>query len=226
MKLTPKTIAVLKNFNSINPSICFDPGSTLRTMSLTKSVIAQADVDVKFDTSFCIYDISRFLNVLGLLQDPEIEASERTVTIKNDKANITYMCASRNLIVTAPDPKKTLILPEKSICSFTLKNDDVQQLLKAMAILGLPEIAIVGEEGKLHLKGVDSDGKIQDSYSLTIGENKKNFKAIFKTDNFNKLMPGDYNVRIDKLKGVNISHFRNDADKIEYYIAVDQSSDL
>ena len=40
MKFSERTLTVLKNFATINPSIVFNPGKTLRTISPTKTVMA------------------------------------------------------------------------------------------------------------------------------------------------------------------------------------------
>ena len=45
MKLSDKTILLLKNFSSINQSILFKAGTTLRTMSVMKNILAEATID-------------------------------------------------------------------------------------------------------------------------------------------------------------------------------------
>ena len=40
MKLSDKTISVLKNFSSINQSILFKEGNKLRTISVMKNILA------------------------------------------------------------------------------------------------------------------------------------------------------------------------------------------
>lgn len=224
MELTEKTIGVLSNFNGINKSICISPGNVIKTISYTNTVIAKAEVDMEFDKEFCLYDIARFLNVLNLMKTTDIEVEKKHIIIRNNKSKIDYVCASKDLIKSAPD--KMINMPKDCICHFNLKADDIQQLLQAMAILGLPEIAIIGENGSLDFKGIDSDGKIQDTYSLTIGETDKNFKVVIKTGNFTKIMPGDYEVRIANVKGVNVSQFKNDKDNVEYFIAIDKASNI
>ena len=44
MKLSDKTISVLKNFSSINQSILFKEGNKLRTISVMKNILAEATV--------------------------------------------------------------------------------------------------------------------------------------------------------------------------------------
>ena len=58
MKLSDKTISVLKNFSSINQSILFKEGSKLRTISLMKNILAEATVTEDFAKDFGIYAVS------------------------------------------------------------------------------------------------------------------------------------------------------------------------
>lgn len=230
MKLTPKTISVLKNFYNINSSICFKPGDTIKTISTSKSILAQARVDVSFAKKFCIYDISRFLHTVGLLDDPEITINENTVDIVDKTSSVSYVCSRENLIVV-PTAKTSIVMPEEVPCHFTFTNADIQQLFRAMAILGLPEVAIIGDGNLLTVKGIDSEGRIQDTYTLNIGTTNKVFKAIFKIDNMNKILPGDYDVKIGKVANeqgdfVNVSHFKGLLDPIEYWIVVASNSEL
>ena len=66
MKLSDKTISVLKNFSSINQSILFKEGSKLRTISVMKNILAEATVTEEFMKDFGIYDLNQFLNGLSL----------------------------------------------------------------------------------------------------------------------------------------------------------------
>ena len=73
MKLSDKTIKLLKNFSSINQSILFKEGSKLRTISVMKNILAEATVDEEFPKDFGIYDLVQFLNGLDLHETPELD---------------------------------------------------------------------------------------------------------------------------------------------------------
>jgi hypothetical protein len=68
MKLSESTIVILKNFSSINQSIFIKKGSKLRTMSVMRNILAEANVSEIFPKDFAIYDLNQFLNGLGLHQ--------------------------------------------------------------------------------------------------------------------------------------------------------------
>ena len=48
MKLSDRTINLLKNFATINQSILFKQGKSLRTISVMKNILAEANVDEDF----------------------------------------------------------------------------------------------------------------------------------------------------------------------------------
>ena len=73
MKLSDKTLVILKNFAGINNSILVKRGDSLRTISLAKNILAEANIKEEFPRDFAIYDLNQFLNGLGLHQDPELD---------------------------------------------------------------------------------------------------------------------------------------------------------
>ena len=72
MKLSDKTLSVLKNFSTINQSILFKEGNKLRTISVMKNILAEATITEEFTKDFGIYDLNQFLNGLSLHQQPEL----------------------------------------------------------------------------------------------------------------------------------------------------------
>ena len=69
MKLSEKTLNILKNFSSINQSILVKQGNQLRTISVAKNILAEAEIKEDFPRDFAIYDLNQFLNGLSLHQD-------------------------------------------------------------------------------------------------------------------------------------------------------------
>ena len=57
MKLSDSTLTVLKNFAGINNSILVKQGSKLRTISVAKNILAEADISEDFPKDVAIYDL-------------------------------------------------------------------------------------------------------------------------------------------------------------------------
>ena len=89
MKLSEKTLNILKNFSSINQSILVKQGNQLRTISVAKNILAEAEIKEDFPRDFAIYDLNQFLNGLSLHQDPEMDFSpDSYVTIREGKRRV------------------------------------------------------------------------------------------------------------------------------------------
>ena len=114
MKLSDKTISVLKNFSSINQSILFKEGNRLRTISVMKNILAEATISDEFAKDFGVYDLNQFLNGLSLHQRPELDfGNDGYVVIREGKMRSKYFFADPNVIVTPPD--KEITLPSEDV---------------------------------------------------------------------------------------------------------------
>jgi hypothetical protein len=90
--------------------------------------------------------------------------------------------------------------------------------MKALGVLGLSELAVVGDGTEVSLQAVDTSNKTKDAYSIRIGTTDKVFKAVFRSENL-KIMDGDYDLKISS-RG--ISQFVGT--DVTYWIAVEAAS--
>ena len=126
MKLSDNTVALLKNFAGINNSILVKQGTKLRTISVAKNILAEAEIKEEFEKDFAIYDLNQFLNGLGLHQDPELDFKEDSyLTIREGKRRVKYFFADPNVIISPPD--KEIQLPTKDAC-FQLDSVTLEKL--------------------------------------------------------------------------------------------------
>ena len=141
MKLSDKTLTLLKNFSSINQSILFKKGSSLKTISVMKNILAEATIEEDLPTDFGIYDLNQFLNGLGLHQNPDLDfENEGHVVIREGRSRTKYFFADPNVIVTPPDKEIALVSED---VSFELSTSQLDKLLKAAAIYQLPDLEVV-----------------------------------------------------------------------------------
>ena len=78
MKLSDNALAILKNFAGINNSILVKQGNKLRTISVAKNILAEAEIKEEFPRDFAIYDLNQFLNGLTLHQDPDLDFQQES----------------------------------------------------------------------------------------------------------------------------------------------------
>lgn len=220
MKLTPRLIAVLKNFSSINKSILVYPGNKLKTMASNQTILAEADIDVEFPQEFALYDLSRFLTVVSLFNEPELEFHEKYVEISSNSQAFRYTyCSPKSIVV--PDKNKKIVLPEPFI-QLSISQEMLSSTLKAASVLQASDIAVVAEHGKLFLKAIDTKNSSSDTFSIEIGKSDKTATFIFKAE-FLKLIPDLYHVTICLgAKNKIISHFKGEMQ--QYWIAVSENS--
>lgn len=214
MKLSNETLAVLKNFSSINQGLHFKKGKKISTVSSSKTVLAQAVLSDDFPQDFCIYDLNQFLAVHGLFKDgADIDFDSSNVIFKGGKSKVKYRITDKNMIVTPPE--KEIVLPSLD-CSFSLTQSDLEWIMKTSSVLSSPHIAIQSDGDTVNLLTFDASDDSAHTNSFELGEgNGKTYKVVFKTENL-KLIPGTYDVNVS-FKG--IGHFKNTQEDIDYWIA-------
>lgn len=218
MKLSDKTLTLLKNFSNINQSILFKEGKSLRTISVMKNILAEATIDEELPKDFGIYDLNQFLNGLGLHQSPQLDfANEGYVVIREGKTRSKYFFADPNVIITPPD--KAIQLPTEDVC-FELNTQQLDKLLKAAAVYQLPDLSAVGEGGVVKLVVRDKKNETSNDFSVVVGETNDKFVFNFKVENI-KIIPGSYEVVISSKL---LSQFKNTAFDVTYWIALEPDS--
>ena len=218
MKLSDKTLTLLKNFSSINQSILFKKGTSLRTISVMKNILAEATIEEDLPTDFGIYDLNQFLNGLGLHQNPDLDFQNTGhVLIREGKSRTKYFFADPNVIVTPPD--KEITLPSEDV-SFELSTQQLDKLLKAAAIYQLPDLAVVGGDGVVKIVVRDKKNDTSNDFSIVVGETESVFSFNFKVENI-KIVPGTYDVVVSQKL---LSRFTCRDYDLKYFIALEPDS--
>lgn len=215
MKFSNETLNVLKSFTAINKSILLNAGNTIKTITPEKTLIAIAEVPDAMPSQACVYDLSRFLSILSLYNEPDVEFGDKYFVISEGKRRTKYVYADISMIHTPPE--KEITLPSTDV-TVNVSEGDLSSVLKAAGVLQFSEVAFVGEGGKCYLKAIDSSNENADDFGVEIGETADKFNVIIKTDNL-KLLPLDYQVSICS-KG--ISEFKGKG--VTYYVAIDSKS--
>ena len=218
MKLSDKTLTLLKNFSSINQSILFKQGSSLKTISVMKNILAEATIEEDLPTDFGIYDLNQFLNGLGLHQNPDLDfENQGHVVIREGKSRTKYFFADPQVIVTPPE--KEITLPTEDV-SFELSTSHLDKLLKAAAIYQLTDLAVVGGDGVVKIVVRDKKNDTSNDFSIVVGETESTFSFNFKVENI-KIVPGTYDVVVSQKL---LSRFTCRDYDLKYFIALEPDS--
>ncbi len=218
MNLTDKTLTILKNFAGINNSILVKEGNQLRTISVAKNILAEAEIEEDFPRQFGIYDLNQFLNGLSLHVDPDLDfSSESYLSIREGKRRVKYFYSDPQVIIAPPE--KEITLPSEDV-HFQLESVSLEKLLKAAAVYQLPDFSVIGEAGVVKLVVRDKKNDTSNTFSVVVGETDKEFVFNFKVENI-KIIPGAYDVVVSQKL---LSKFTNDTYNLKYYIALEPDS--
>jgi len=215
MKLSTDTREVLKNYSTINSNLLVNSGNQIATMSQMKNIVSKAVLPDTFETEFAIYDLNEFLSAMSLFDDPELDFGDSSVRISQGGQSLNYFYSDPTVVTT---PKSDITMPDPD-ATFTLKQSVFNQVLKASAVLGVPDMVLdVNETGGMNLRVSDRKNDTSNSFSVEVGDGgTPNQKFFFKVENL-KLLSGDYEVLVSS-KG--ISKFKNVNKDVEYFIALE-----
>ena len=220
MKISTKTLDVLKNFSEINQSILIKKGKVLKTVSTLKNILAHAEVEEDFPQDFAIYQLNEFIGVLSTMNNPELTFHEKYVMLSQESGACTkYFYAEPSVVVA---PEKDINMPETDI-NFSLSKQQYEDVMKMSSILQLNDVMIKGctKTNKMFLAVTNKKNDTSNDYSVKVGEGVgESFKMYFKTENL-KMVAGNYDVHISSQ---GISYFKNKDKKLEYWIALEPDS--
>ena len=217
MQLSKETLALIKNFASINGSLMLKEGTVISTISEGKNVMAQATIAESLPCDFGIYDLNEFLGALSIFENADLQFKEKYVLISDgNKANIKYFGAGEGIVKPAPS---TIKFPTPDV-SFTLTADQIQMIMKTSGALKAADVSIAGDGTTLQVIVSDKKNATSNAYQVDIGTTDQTFKANFKVENL-KMMPGEYLVEISSKK---ISKFTNTGTPLTYFIAIESDS--
>ena len=105
----------------------------LKTMSIAKNIVSRAEIEETFPNTFGIYDLSEFLSVLSLVDNPSITFSENYCTVSDGSglSSVKYFYS---------DPEMLSVRRKTSSCSecevkFLLTNETLSKIKRASSAL-------------------------------------------------------------------------------------------
>ena len=217
MFLSTETVSTLKNFSTVNQSLLIRAGKQLRSMSVMKNILVEADITEEFEQDVAIYDLNQFLNCLSLIPGAEVSLEDHSLVISDGTNSINYRYSDPSVI--AAPPEKELKLPSEDVC-VVLSEENLETVKKAAAVLQIPDVSLVGDGERINLTVRDKKNTGSNSYSIDVGETTHVFQFNLKVENL-KLMSGDYDVIIS---AKNLAKFTNHSRPVVYYIAVEPDS--
>lgn len=216
MKLSETTVKILENFSKISNTIYFFPGNKQKVMTPAKSIFAEVHFEENFPIEFGIYDLTKFLSVLSLFDNPELDFSDKYVTIKDADSTATYWFTSKEVVKKAiVDPNKSITLPNVDL-EFQMTKDDFKHLKSSSSVLGAPHFIIKGDGSDINLIVSDADDKTANQISKTVGSTTDTFCFVGDISSL-KMIDDDYSVKVTKSGIIEMKAMNH---KLTYWLAI------
>jgi hypothetical protein len=138
IKISKRTLDILKNFASINSGIIVNEGNTLNTLSSTKNILSEAKVDETFEKSFAIWDLNKFLGTVSLFKDPEFVFEDNYITVRSGKSSVRYYYCDPKLVTST---NKKISMPSP-VVQFDLTAKDFAEVIKAASVLQVGHLCV------------------------------------------------------------------------------------
>jgi hypothetical protein len=226
--LEPKTLKILENFSGFNKGIVITPGNILALKSSTGSVRAFANLDQSFDKQIPIYDLKKFFSILSLFPKPTLMVDDKVIRVQQDGRSVNYTLAPLSVIVHPTERREDgtfmKVVYQTVDISFDLTEKVLTDAIKAAGVIGVPELAIIGDGSTVNVVTLSTKNPTSDLYKEEIGETDKEFKLVFKIENL-KLLQADYKVEHSfTLNKGRICPVRFYNDSLEYFVAAEKES--
>jgi hypothetical protein len=213
------TLAILKNFSSLNSNLLVKPGNIIKTITPSKTGMAVATVEETFDVEFGIWDLNKFLGVVSLFHNPTFNFGEKSVKIKNGGDSVVNYYYSETRLLTYPT--KDVNMPEINI-SIDLTEKNFNELQRAASVMQLPDLSFKSDDDEIVAMVSDLSDPTSNSYKVVVGggDALPDFLFNFKMENI-KILPGDYKVNFAKNV---VGEFIHQSIPVKYWYAMEANT--
>ena len=188
MKISNDTRDIFKNFSTINQGIKVTSGNTLQTISNMKNILAVATVSEDFPQDFSIYNLPEFLGATSLLEDPDFQFGDASLTVADNNSSLAYFYASEGMVTS---PEKMITMPDAEI-GIDISSTLLNELQKAASVLGVGDLVLSSDGTTITLQVTDKKNTTSNTFSRIVGEgNGVSYTMNFKIENL-KILSGNY----------------------------------
>jgi len=228
-KLSKPTRHIIENFAKIYNSIIFRSGQLVTVVGKEQDVVAYAEIEDQFPERFAINDISKFLSILSLYDDPTLSIKDgKVLVIKgagNRKFNFT-LSGEKHIPTTEKNIDQFLEHFKDLTASFKLEASDLLAIKKNMSVAGLPYVTFASNKSAIVVKASDLTDT-SDVFEMTLKtQSDANFNMIFSEHKINAMLEHDYDVSVfPNMVRFNTSWLGDKVKaRLEYFNAPDRGS--
>jgi hypothetical protein len=217
MQISSETINILKNFSGINANLVFKPGKELKTISEAKTIMANVSILEDFPVEFGVYDLNEFLSLFSLMDNPELDFSDKWLVMTDGSQKIKYFYSEIEILT---QPSKDINMPDCEVV-LDLSSDNLDKIRKAAAVLGHSELSLSSTGNEVVASVFNEKDATANTFDINLGTTStETFNYVFSISNL-KMLQGNYKVSISSRL---ISNWRNADNPLDYFIALEKSS--
>ncbi len=196
MKLSPITLTILKNFSQYNQHVVINPGKVIRTVNDRRTVMIQSTIEDEFPCEVALHDLSGFLKIVNLFEDPDFEFGENSMIIRDESgAEQEYFYSEKDDLVYEDRE-----IPNMDFdISFNVTDEHIKKVLKGAAANNVEDIAFMADTLGTSLVALDKNNPKR-TFKVTLeGASAGGYKAYMKHSKKGTkldLLPLDYSVQI------------------------------
>ena len=206
-EVSESTLKILKNFSGISDSVRLRPGTTQRTVSAAKSMMAIAEFDESWPMETPIYQLPELINNLTSYDRPTLTFEEKQFVIRgyDSPSHVEYPYSDASVVIVPPEKNFDLSDP---VAVFTLPAKAVTEIKKFSQINNLPTVTIEldgGTSSSIIVKPMDEKNPVTRTYSYPVSADPKRVDRLmdgvqktskFKREHFDLLLEGEYVVTV------------------------------
>ena len=198
MKISNNTLTILKWLSTINSGIKIDVGNKLYSKFEANSMCAMVEVDETFPHQFITANLSKFLSIVDLFEEPDFEFTDEYVKISspNGKNKVLYY-QSRPELVTQPNkvPKPELL--KDVALSFHLSSENLKKLFKACSVMSVSDIRLTAKDGNITMSILNKSVKTGDTFDIVVGECPAEVELTYYYKKQNLKLISDYSYDVE-----------------------------
>jgi hypothetical protein len=221
MKIGSETIALLKNFASINTNIVFKEGDAVSTISNAKNIFAKATIKETIPKEFAIYDLNSLLAMWTLTDSQENEFGDKCIGITSPAGKFEYYYSNPEIVTAAP----TTEIEHVDVYKFKVTAEDIQMIMKAAAITGAPTVSVTCKNQAVILSVSDRKNDTASNFKKSLGTSFDDFDVFIAVENL-KVIPDAYDITVAKTPNgkAKFLHFKHESRQLQYWIAAEPGS--
>ena len=228
-EVSESTLKILKNFSGISDSVRLRSGTTQRTVSAAKSMMAIAEFDASWPMETPIYQLPELINNLTSYDRPTLTFEEKQFVIRgyDSPSHVEYPYSDASVVIVPPEKNFDLSDP---VAVFTLPAKAVAEIKKFSQVNNLPTVTIEldgGSASSIIVKPMDEKTPVTRTYSYPVSADPKRVDRLmdgvqqtskFKREHFDLLLDGEYVVTV----GAEWSYvyFKHQSMPVSYFIVL------